>query len=133
MAKYSIISPGYLGRSSDVNAARCVNLYPELNTKDSKSVGSLVGTPGFLLFIDTLLGPIRGLHFFNNLIYFISGNKLYSVDVAANIFPIIDVGSGNQVSLATFTGSVSMADNGMAPTGGSRLVQLAYGRLFDAI
>ena len=121
MAKYEIISPGYLGRSSDVNAARCVNLYPELNTVDSKSAGSLVGTPGLLLFIDTLLGPIRGLHFFNNLIYFISGNKLYSVDAAANIFPIIDAGSGNQVSLATFTGSISMADNGMAPTGGSQL------------
>ena len=121
MAKYSIISPGYLSRSSDVNAARCVNLYPELNTEDSKSVGSLVGTPGLLLFIDTLLGPIRGFHFFNNLIYFISGNKLYSVDVAANIFPIIDSGSSAQVSFATFTGSVSMADNGMAPTGGSQL------------
>ena len=56
MAKYEIISPGYLGRSSDVNAARCVNLYPELHTVDSKSAGSLIGTPVLLLFIDTLLG-----------------------------------------------------------------------------
>jgi YVTN family beta-propeller protein len=121
MAKYEIISPGYIGRSSDVNASRCVNLYPELNSKDSKSVGSLVGTPGLLLYIDTLLGPIRGMHVFNNLIYFVSGSKLYSVDAAANIFPVIDSGTTAQVFLATSSGSVSMADNGLAPTGGNQL------------
>ena len=112
MGKYSIIGPGYQGRSLNVNASRCINFYPELNPQDSKSVGSLVGTPGLLLYIDTLLGPIRGMHYFNNLIYFVSANKLYSVDSAKNIFPVLN-NIGAHVTLSTSDGRVEMADNGI--------------------
>ncbi len=126
MSKSEIIGPGYLGRSSNVNASRCVNFYPEINSQDSKSIGSLVGTPGCLLYIDTLLtDPVRGMHFFNNLIYFVAGKKLYSVDIAKNIFPIINSGTGLQVELATTTGAISMADNGMYSVGGGVANQLA--------
>jgi YVTN family beta-propeller protein len=121
MSKYQIIGPGYLGRSSNVNASRCVNLYPEVNSQDSKSVVSLVGTPGSTLFVDTLLNSSRGAHFFNNLIYFVASNKLYSVDAAKNLFPIMDSGTGTQVTLATASGRVVMANNGLAPTGGNQL------------
>jgi len=126
VAKYGIIGPGYQGRSTNINASRCINLYPELNPRDSKSVGSLVGTPGLLLYVDTTLGPIRCAHFFNNLIYFVSGNKLYSVNAAKDIFPIVDAGSGNQVELATLDGRVSMADNGLYGVGGGIAHQLAF-------
>ncbi len=127
MGKYSIIGPGYKGRSDNVNASRCVNFYPELTTEDSKSiVGSLVGTPGLLLYVDTTLGPIRGAHFFNNRIYFVSVNKLYSVDSAKNILPIIDSATGNQIELATSEGRVAMADNGMYSTNGGAANQLAF-------
>lgn len=126
MAKFSIVGPGYNGRSSNINASRCVNFYPELNSQDSKSQASLVGTPGTLLYVDTQLGAIRGAHFFNNLIYFVSGNKLYSVDAAKNIMPIIDSVSGNQVELATVEGRVSMADNGIYSVSGGSANQLAF-------
>ena len=124
MAKQEIIGPGYLGRSSNVNASRCVNLYPELNPQDSKSVGSLVGTPGTLLYVDTLLPNLRGMHYFNNLIYFVAGDKLYSVNSAGFVMQIIDSGTGIQVTLATATGPVSMADNGMYSVGGAVANQL---------
>jgi len=126
LPKFEIIGPGYQGRSSNVNPSRCINLYPEINTSDGKSVGSLVGTAGSLLFVDTLLGPVRGMHTFNNLIYFVAGNKLYSVNNTKIIFPVIDIGTGLQVTLATATGRISMADNGMYSVGGAVANQLAF-------
>ena len=124
--EFKLIGPGYLGRSSNINASRCVNLYPELASQDSKTVAALVGSPGSLLYVNTLLGTIRGMHFFNNLIYFVSGNKLYSADSGKSIFPIIDSVTGNQVSLATFTGPVVMCDNGMYSVAGGAADQLAF-------
>jgi len=126
MAKFGIIGPGYLGRSSNVNASRCINFYPELNPQDSKSVGSLVGTPGSLLFVDSASGVIRGMHFFNNLIYFVAADKLYSVNSAQIVSAVIDVGTGLQVVLATATGRVVMADNGIYSVGGAVANQLAF-------
>lgn len=126
MPKYPIIGPGYQGRSSNVNASRCINLYPEINGQDSKSAVSLVGTPGLLLYIDTLLGPIRGTHFFNNKIYFVSGNKLYSVDNAKNLMPVLDASTDLQVSLTASEGRVFMADNGMYSVDGAVANQLAF-------
>ena len=119
--KCPIVGPGYVGRSTNVNASRMINFYPELNSQDSKSVSSLIGTSGTSLYVDTLLSSARGMHFFNNLIYLVSGNKLFSVDSAKNLFPIVDSGTGIQVFFATDSGPVSMADNGLAPTGGNQL------------
>src|SRR5271157_3198830 len=121
--KFPLVGPGYLGRSTNINSSRMVNFYPELNGPDGKNVASIVGTGGTKLYVDTLLTNIRpnGMHFFNNLIYFVSGNKLFSVDSAKNIFPIVDSITNEQVFIATNSGSVSIADNGMAPTGGDQL------------
>jgi DNA-binding beta-propeller fold protein YncE len=126
MGKFGIVGPGYTGRSTNINASRCINFYPELNPEDSKSPAALIGTPGLLLYIDTQLGSIRGTHFFNNLIYFVSANKLYSVDAAKKIFPIIDSGTGLQIELATTEGRVAMADNGIYSVGGGVANQLAF-------
>jgi YVTN family beta-propeller protein len=115
MPKFSLIGPGYLGRSTNVNASRCVNFYPELNSQDSKNVTSLIGTPGTSLFTDTGLGIARGLHVFNGLIYIIAGNKLYSVNNAG----VLSAALGS--ALATSNGRVVMADNGLSPTGGNQL------------
>ena len=125
MPKLDFIGSGYLGRSSNVNASRCINLYPEINGQDSKSVVSLVGTPGLLLYIDTLFLPIRGAHFFNNRIYFVSGDKLYSVDNAKNLTPVFDT-LGNVVKLTSYDGRVSFSDNGMPYVNGVGYGQLAF-------
>jgi hypothetical protein len=125
MGKYSIIGPGYQGRSNNVNSSRCINFYPELNSQDSKSVSSLIGTPGLLLIIDTLLGSIRGAHFFNEKIYFVSANKLYYLNAGYALFPALD-NLGAHVTIGTTEGRVVMADNGMYSVGGAVANQLAF-------
>ena len=114
MPKFSLIGPGYLGRSSNVNASRLINFYAEVNGQDSKNVTSLVGTPGLKLFTDTGRGPGRGAHVFNGLIYTVSGGNLYSINNAG-------VSSASLGTLNTSTGRVVMADNGLAPIGGNHL------------
>lgn len=115
MGKAGIIGPGYLGVSPNINASRCVNFYPVLNTEDSKSISALVGTPGLDLFADTGSGPIRGMHVFNGLIYFVTGNKLHSINNAG----IVSAQLGNDLGNAN--GRVVMVDNGLTPTGGDEL------------
>lgn len=110
-----IVGPGYTGRSLNVNTSRCVNFYPEIGGRDDKAPSSLVGTPGTSLFVNTGLGIIRGMHVFNNLLYFVAGGKLYSVNAAGTVSS--QLGS----NLVTSTGRVVMADNGLAPTGGNEL------------
>lgn len=114
--KCDIVGPGYLGRSPVVNSSRCVNLYPEVNGQDAKASVSLVGTPGTLQFANTGSASVRGMHSFNSLLYVVIGGKLYSVSDSGALSAQL----GN--NLATSTGRVVMADNGLAPTGGNQLV-----------
>lgn len=116
MAKIDLIGPGYVGRSKNVNASRCVNFYPEVNSQDSKSIVSLIGTPGTQYFTNAADGIIRGMHTFNGLIYLVSGNKLYSVD--PNGVRSSQLGETLQTSL----GRVVFSNNGLAPTGGNQLI-----------
>jgi hypothetical protein len=63
MPKIAFIGPAYQARSISVDGQECVNLYPEINNVNSKSVQSLVGTPGYTLFT-TMIGNgiCRGLY-----------------------------------------------------------------------
>ncbi|MCP4988361.1 MAG: YncE family protein [Colwellia sp.] len=115
MAKLNIIGPGYVGRSKNVNASRCVNFYPEVSAQDSKAVVSLVGTPGTEYFSDAVEGVIRGMHTFNDRIYFVAGNKLYSMDISKTR------SSQLGTDLNTDIGRIQFADNGLDP-GGNQLV-----------
>lgn len=116
MAKLNIIGAGYEGRSKDVNASRSVNFYPEISAPGSKTIASLVGTPGLSLFSSVGSDHIRGLHVFNNLIYFVARNKLYSLS--------IDKTLSSQIGddLVTVNGRIVFSDNGLAPTGGDDLI-----------
>jgi hypothetical protein len=102
------IGPSYKLNTVDVDAQRCINLYPQI-TESGKGkegeVASLVSTPGLTLLTTLGSGPIRGQYTASNGVPFIvSGNTLYSLDSS---FSATTIGTLN-----TATGNVSIADNG---------------------
>lgn len=103
------IGPSYLKRSPNVDAQRCVNLYPEANESgDSKEREpmALFGTPGLNLQCTLASGPVRGIYTSSfGVVYAVGGNILYQVN---SDFSTTVLGTLN-----TATGSVSMADNGL--------------------
>lgn len=105
------LGPSNNPRSPAVDSSRSINWYPELNPADSKSVISMVGTPGTYLFSAATAGVVvRGMRSFNNLLYIVAANKLYSVGTSG----IISLSLG---TLNTSTGRVYMSDNGIASAG----------------
>lgn len=103
------IGPSYTLQSPNVDAQRCINLYPEMDeagTGKEREVMSLVGTPGLNLLQTIGSGPIRGDYTSSlGVLYVASGNTLYSVDSDWNATPL--------GQLLTSTGPVSFADNGL--------------------
>lgn len=97
------VGPAYAGRSSNINAQRCVNLFPELDGGGGKAVAALVGTPGLELFT-TLPAPVRGMRAFNGSLYAVAGSLFYSITPGGAAAAL--------GTLSTSTGRVSMADNG---------------------
>lgn len=95
------------GRSTPVTNERIVNLYPILNPAGSKTPYTLLGSPGLILWgtlgVDTIAGPIRGMHAMGLFLYVVAGEVLYRLDATAT-----------QEILGTVTGTapVAMADNG---------------------
>ncbi len=117
MPQINFLGPTYNSRSSNIDISRCINLYPELNSYDSKSVIALIGTPGTSLFCNVGETAIRGMHVFNNLMYVVLGPNLYSVNGAGQV-------SSSLGTLGTISGRVSMNDNGIqsAGIGGNQLI-----------
>ena len=106
--------PTYAGRSTNANASRCINFYPESTaTQDDKSPLILVGTLGSLIktIISTTTQPVRGLYSFNNTLFAVAANKLYSINLSA-LNGYTELGT-----LTTSTGRVSFADNGISASG----------------
>lgn len=99
------IGGAYKGPSSDVNAQRCVNLYPELDQLHAKTVAALYPTPGLKTWVDTGAEvEVRGLQ--------VMGNKLYAV-VGATLYEINNVGTAtSKGTINTSTGIVQMATDG---------------------
>jgi len=103
------IGPSYTLQSVNVDAQRCVNLFPEMNklgTGKEGEVGFLASTPGLraLLTLDTF--PVRGLwRASNGELYAVGGNVLYKI---SSLWVATSIGT-----LTTTTGPVSLADNGL--------------------
>ena len=111
MALFNFLGQSYPAISTNLNASRAINFIPEINPSDSATPLSLIGTPGTLLFCTFGLNPVRGAHVASNgLMYVVSGNKLYSIDGSGTISAALG-------TLATSTGRVDMADNGVAAAG----------------
>lgn len=103
------VGPSYKLRSVNVDAQRCINLYPEVNEMGrgkSAEVASLVGTPGLSLLVSLGNSPSRGLYTASNgILYAVAGNSLYKI---SSSWVATKLGE-----LTTNVGQVSMADNGI--------------------
>jgi hypothetical protein len=109
MAKIPFIGSSYQARSKTIDLQECVNLYPEMG--GSKSVASLIGTPGLVKYCTLPDGkPIRGL--------FCASNERVFAACGFNVYEIIKLPNrvlgGSQLigTLGTNTGRVNFADNG---------------------
>lgn len=96
--KIPFLGGAYAGRSSNVNAERCLNFYLEAGPEPS-----LVGTPGLTLRLTLDKGPVRGLKEFDSYLYAVAGSSVYKIDHA---HAATELGT-----ISTASGPVSMAAN----------------------
>lgn len=111
---FPFVGPAYSARSSNFDAQRCVNLYPELSgSGTSKSVAMLIGTPGLLLWSTLTGSTVRGLlRFDDNTLIAIVGSNVYRLDRSGTATNIGSVTAGvTPVSMAS-NGSVVMVGTG---------------------
>lgn len=110
-APFMFVGPSYQSRSPTFDAARTINLYPEISALPGKNgeVGALYSTPGLRLAQTMGLGPSRGSHVTasGDVGFVVSGNKVFQITSATGT-PIEVAGN-----LLTSTGAVSLADNGI--------------------
>lgn len=106
-----LIGPSYTNRSLPLSSQVTKGFYPEINP-ESRNIVSLNPFPGLKAF-SALSGVGRGLHVMDDILYAVSGPRLYRVD--AN-------GTGTDLGIISGTGVTGMADNGtqlMIATGDS--------------
>ena len=109
-----IIGGAYTARSLNLNAQKCVNLYPVISDKGSKPAG-LYGTPGLVEFCDPSdARVVRGAHAFGDYLYAVIGDTFYQINTSGT--------ATSKGTVSTATGKVWMADNG---TTGNQLMVLA--------
>lgn len=100
------IGPAYTLQSTNINAQRCVNLYPQMDESGTgKNVACLLGTPGLVTFCEIGDKPVRGI------ITSSTGRVFAAADT--KLWEIL--GDGTKVDRGTLTSSagfVSIADNG---------------------
>lgn len=108
MPQFPFIGAAYAARSVNIDAQRCVNLYPEVSgSGTSKSPVALIGTPGLRMFASLPeSGGTRGaLRPASGSAVVVCGAFVYRVDSTGTATAVAG-------SLMTNTGTVSMADNG---------------------
>lgn len=108
--------PTYNSRSINIDCQRSINFYPEIELADSKAIMTLIGTPGTSVFT-TVAGVVRGGRVFNNLLYVVVADHLYSITSAG----VVSAALG---TLNTNSGRVDIKDNGLASlgVGGNQLI-----------
>jgi hypothetical protein len=116
--KIPFVGESYRAVSRNIDVSRTVNFYVEISKKTSKSPEALVGTEGSTYFTSLGETPARGAHTFNNLMYWVVYNQLYSIDGAGNITQI----TTSTNCLQTTQGRVDMCDNGTGKVGGQELL-----------
>ena len=100
------IGGAYTTRSKNLNAQVCQNLYPEMDSTGGKSVLSLRGTPGFILWTDTGDGrEIRNWILFSDDIIAVIGNTVYQITLGKV--------SNSIGTIGTATGWVDLNNDGI--------------------
>jgi len=104
--KIPFIGGAYEGKSSNLNAQTCVNLYPVYDNEEGKNVRALYGTPGMKQFCDpSNASPVRNMLKMGDYLYAVVGTSLYRVDSSGNATAMTG-------SLTTSSGPVWLSNNG---------------------
>ncbi len=104
MPQIQLVQGAYEARSVIANAQRCINLYPELNTKDAEVPYTHYCTPGLTTLAQGPVAEVRQLYTASNgLLFAVIGNLVYYVP---DTFILQPLGAIN-----TQSGLVSMYDN----------------------
>lgn len=108
----NFIGPTYQHRGVDVDAERCVNLYPEFTeSAGAKEKKILVGTPGrsvWLKLSPATAGGIRGMYVASNgNKYVVASDTLFRILIPSGTPTAVSIGS-----IGSIAGRVSMTDNG---------------------
>jgi len=92
-------------RSTNVNAGQCINVYPCVNSGDSKNQLTLTNTQGLLRWVWLQGAEVRGILRKDIYLYAVCGNKFYQISLSSGIKTEL----GN---LSSSTGKVWMEYNG---------------------
>lgn len=104
MPPLPLIQGAYEARSVIANAQRCINLYPEMNTKDAEVPFTHYATPGLIELAQGIVAEVRQLYTASDgKLFAVIGNKVYYVP---DTFVLQELGT-----IATQNGLVSMYDN----------------------
>lgn len=104
MPQLQLVQGAYQARSVIANAQRCVNLYPELNTKDAEAPYTHYCTPGLVTLAQGPIAEVRQLYTASDgKLFAVIGNVIYYVP---DTFVLLALGT-----LSTQYGAVSMYDN----------------------
>ena len=104
MPQLQLVQGAYEARSVIANAQRCINLYPEQNTKDAEVPYTHYCTPGLTLLAQGIVAEVRQLYTASNgLLFAVIGNIIYYVP---DNFVLQEIGT-----IASQSGLVSMYDN----------------------
>jgi len=99
-----LVQGAYEARSVIANAQRCINLYPELNTKDAEAPYTHYTTPGLVTLSQGIVAEVRQLYTASNgLLFAVIGDTVYYVPDSFVLQPL--------GTIATQNGLVSMYDN----------------------
>lgn len=105
MATIPFIGQAYAGRSPEVNAQECINLFLEGDPAEGKASAALYGTPGMTRFTTLNVGKeVRALYACGLHLYAVCGSGFYKVTKAGVVTLIGTINSSS--------GPVSMEDNG---------------------
>jgi hypothetical protein len=104
MPQIQLVQGAYEARSVIANAQRCINLYPELNTKDAEVPYTHYCTPGLTTLAQGIVAEVRQLYTASNgELFAVIGDVVYFVN---DVFALTALGT-----IATQNGMVSMYDN----------------------
>jgi hypothetical protein len=104
MPQLQLVQGAYEARSVIANAQRCINLYPEQNTKDAEVPYTHYCTPGLTFLAQGIVAEVRQLYTASNgLLFAVIGNIIYYVP---DNFVLQQIGT-----IASQSGLVSMYDN----------------------
>jgi len=96
--EFPLIGPHYTNREKGLSSQVTMNLFPQIDDEARNNV-SLHATAGLKTF-STLGGADRGMHDFNNVMYCVSGNALYSVDSDGINYNLGTIGGEGHVVMA---------------------------------